>query len=166
MKPYFSGSFGLVYSMTTDKSNLDIGVSAFHFNNPKQTFLSDPLQYLPTRMVIHANYETYLKEGLSLTTNAIYQKQQKVSYYSFGGGLGFELPSEQSTMVNAGVWYWSANAITPYVGLSYRDMQIGLSYDFTISTLREAPRQANSFEISFIIRGKKPPGLGIPCPWK
>jgi hypothetical protein len=29
MKPYFSGSFGLVYSVTTDKYNLDIGASLF-----------------------------------------------------------------------------------------------------------------------------------------
>jgi type IX secretion system PorP/SprF family membrane protein len=166
MKPYFSGSFGLVYSMTTDKSNFDIGASLFHFNKPKQTFLSDPNQYLPPRMVVHANYETYIKDGLVLNTNAIYQQQEKASYYSFGGGLGIELNTNETAMFNLGLWYWSANALTPYVGLTYRDMQFGLSYDFTISKLRDAPRQANSFEISFILRGKKAPGVGIPCPWK
>lgn len=166
MKPYFSGSLGLVYSMSTVKSNLDAGVALFHFNKPKQTLLSDPHQYLPPRVVFHANYETYLKEDLVLNTNAIYQQQQKASYYSFGGGVGFELSSEESTMVNAGLWYWSANALIPYVGLSYRHLQFGLSYDVTISKLRNAPRPANSFEISFILRGKKAPRIGIPCPWK
>lgn len=166
MKPYFSGSFGLVYSVTTDKSNFDAGVAVFHFNHPKQTFLSDPHEYLPARMVLHANYETYLKEGLILNTNAIYQKQQRAVYYSFGGALGFELPSDETTILNAGLWYWSSNALTPYLGLSYRKMQFGISYDLTISKLRDAPRQANSFEISFIIRGEKPAGPGIPCPWK
>jgi hypothetical protein len=75
-------------------------------------------------MVIHANYETYIKEGLILNTNAIYQEQQEVTYYSFGGGLGFELPAEETAMLNAGLWYWSANALTPYVGLTFRDMQV------------------------------------------
>jgi type IX secretion system PorP/SprF family membrane protein len=166
MKPYLSGSFGLVYSMSTDKSNFDLGAAMFHFNKPKQTFLSDPHQYLPPRMVVHANYETYINEGLVFNTNAIYQQQQKTSYYSFGGGLGFVLNTEETSIVNAGLWYWSANALTPYVGLSYREMQFGISYDLTISKLRQAPRQANSFEISFIIRGEKAPGIGIPSPWK
>jgi len=166
MKPYVSASFGLVYSRSTDKSNIDIGTSIFHFNKPKQTFLSDPNQFLPPRWVVHGNYEAWLNDGLVLNTNAIYQKQEKASYYSFGGGLGFEISRVESSLFNAGLWYWSDNAITPYVGLSYRDMQFGISYDFTISKLRETPRQTTSFEISFILRGSKPPGIGVPCPWK
>ena len=166
MKPYFSGSLGLVYSVSSSKYNFDMGASIFHYNKPKQTFLSDAHQYLPPRMVVHANYETYLKEGLVFNTNAIYQQQEKASYYSIGGGVGYGLNTEESSMVNAGLWYWSANALTPYLGLTYGHMQFGLSYDLTISKLKEAPRHANSFEISFIIRGEKEPGPGIPCPWK
>ena len=41
MKPYISASAGLTYSLTSEISNFDIGVAAFHFNGPKQTFLKD-----------------------------------------------------------------------------------------------------------------------------
>src|SRR6187551_3420028 len=37
MKPYFSVSTGLLYSITSANSNFDLGVSAFHVNKPKQT---------------------------------------------------------------------------------------------------------------------------------
>jgi hypothetical protein len=41
MKRYFSVSTGLLYTIKTQNSNFDIGVSAFHVNKPKQTFLQD-----------------------------------------------------------------------------------------------------------------------------
>src|SRR5688572_27094227 len=47
MKPYFSASTGLTYSIKSEKSNLDMGVAAFHVNKPKQTFLEDEHQVLP-----------------------------------------------------------------------------------------------------------------------
>src|SRR5580704_2423586 len=59
-KPYFSASAGLLYTYSTEKSNLDIGAAAYHLNKPKQTFLADPHQFIPMREVVHANYETFL----------------------------------------------------------------------------------------------------------
>jgi hypothetical protein len=68
--------------------------------------------------------------------------------------------------LHAGVWYWSKNAIVPYLGLTYNDMQVGVSYDITTSKLNQATRKPNTFEISFIIRGVNKPNGVIPCPWK
>jgi len=52
------------------------------------------------------------------------------------------------------------------VGFAYKDFQIGLSYDVTISKLREATMKPKTFEISLILRGIKEPTAIIPCPWK
>ena len=166
MKPYFSVTSGLVYSITTEKSNFDLGVSAFHVNKPRQTFLKDERQILPVRKVAHTNYERYLSESLVLNINAIYQRQRTAEYYSFGGALGYFLPTEQNTMINAGIWYWSRNAIVPYIGLVYGDMQFGFSYDVTVSKLNQATDKPNTWELSLIIRGKNKPSYEIPCPWK
>ena len=172
MKSYVSMSAGLLYNISTEKSNFDLGVAGFHLNQPKQTFLQDKNQTLATRKVIHANYETYLNEIVVLNTNAIYQWQDEATYYSLGGALGYILPSEKTTIVNAGLWYWSKNAFTPYIGLVYGNMQFGASYDFTISSLRDTKRKPNTWEVSIILRGDKTHGSnskakgGIPCPWK
>jgi hypothetical protein len=64
------------------------------------------------------------------------------------------------------MWYWSDNAIIPYVGLNYRDMQFGVSYDLTTSKLNQATRKPNTWELSLIIRGERKPSGIIPCPWK
>jgi len=159
-------SSGLLYSITSQNSNFDIGISAFHLNKPKQTFLRDEKQYLPTRKVAHANFETFLSESVVLSINAIYQSQQTAKYYSFGGALGYYLPRNEDFMLNAGLWYWSKNAVIPYIGLSYKDYQFGLSYDVTMSKLNQATEKPKTWELSLIIRGRNKPSFVIPCPWK
>jgi len=166
MKPYFSVSSGLLYSITSQNSNFDIGVSAYHINKPKQTFLKDDKQYLTMRKVAHANFETFLTESVVLSANAVYQSQGTAQYYSFGGALGYYLPYYQDLMLNAGLWYWSKNAIIPYVGIAYKDDQFGLSYDVTISKLRQATDKPKTYELSLIVRGRNKPSYVIPCPWK
>jgi type IX secretion system PorP/SprF family membrane protein len=166
MKGYFSASAGLRYSITSEKTNIDIGLAGFHLNKPKQTFLEDEKQKLATRKVAHANFETFLNDYVVLNLNGIYQYQDRASYYSFGGALGYYLPNYQNLVLNAGVWYWSKNAVVPYVGVAYKNFQFGLSYDVTISKLNEATMKPKTFELSFIIRGVKEPSAIIPCPWK
>ena len=166
MTPFFSASAGLLYSFTTSKSNLDIGAAVYHLNEPKQTFLQDPQQFVPERYVANVSYETFLNESLVLNANGIYQYQGYTNYFSIGGALGFLLDPEGQSIFNIGVWYWSQNAIVPYVGFAYNDMQIGLSYDATISKLSEAAAKPTTFEISIIFRGKNKPSGIIPCPWK
>lgn len=169
MKPYISTSAGIIYSYISEGTNFDIGVAAFHFNKPKQTFLNDDKQYLAKRYVAHANLEKVVTDQLVLNTNGIYQYQAGASYFSIGGALGYYLPGDdRQRMIHAGLWYWSNNAVIPYVGFTYGNFQVGLSYDITISKLKEAPKRYQTFELSLIFRG----GNGesdksvIPAPWK
>lgn len=164
-KPYLSVSAGVVYSYRTENSNFDVGVAGYHLNKPMQTFLKDENQYLAMRKVGHANFETYLNPRLVLNTNAIYQFQDEAKYISFGGGLGYFL-NDYETMINAGLWYWSKNALIPYVGLAFKSFQFGLSYDLTTSKLNQAAKTPNTWEFSLIHRGSSKPGKIIPCPWK
>lgn len=166
MKPYFSVSSGITYTIKSEKSNLDIGVAGFHLNKPRQTFLQDEHQNLPIRKVLHINYETILNESVVLNANAIYQYQLEAKYYSFGGALGYFVGASDQTILNVGLWYWSENAIVPYVGLSHKDLQFGLSYDWTVSKLRHASPKPKTFELSIILRGISSPPQVIPCPWK
>lgn len=166
MKPYISASVGVLWSYSTLHSNFDMGVAAFHVNKPKQTFLQDDNQILPIRQVAHANYETYLNERVVLNANGIYQFQREATYFSVGGALGYLLGDADESLVTAGVWYWSKNAVVPYVGLAYRKFQLGVSYDLTVSKLNQATRRPNTWEMSVILRGTKSPTPVIPCPWR
>jgi type IX secretion system PorP/SprF family membrane protein len=166
MKPYFSVSTGLLYSITAERWNVDLGGAMFHVNRPKQTFLKDERQYIPIRYVAHANFEAYISDNAVVNINTIYQHQLKAQYYSFGAALGYFLPSNPDMMLSAGAWYWSKNAVIPYFGFAYKDFQLGLSYDATISKLNDAANKPNTYELSLILRGRNKPSYVIPCPWK
>ncbi|HLO80559.1 MAG TPA: PorP/SprF family type IX secretion system membrane protein [Chitinophagaceae bacterium] len=168
MKQYISSSAGLTYTIRSEYSNFDIGFSGFHLNKPKQTFLQDENQVLPIRWVGHANYEVSLNDYLVLNTNGVYMQQSSASYFSVGGGVGRYIDEEGNMMLNAGMWYWSKNAVVPYVGFTYKNFQAGFSYDIAISKLNDAPQRPRTWELSLIYRGAKndkPSGI-IPCPWK
>lgn len=166
MKPYLSVSTGLLYSMVSEKTNIDIGGAAFHVNRPKQTFLKDDRQYLAIRYVLHTNFETFITENAVLSFNTIFQKQMTAQYYSVGGAIGYFLPSNPDIILTGGAWYWSKNAIIPYFGVAYKDYQFGISYDATISKLNDAANKPNTYEVSLIVRGRNKPSYVIPCPWK
>ena len=166
MKPYVSTSAGLTYSAKTEKSNFDVGVAAFHLNKPRQTFLKDEKEFLAIRKVAHVNFETFINERAVLNSNAIYQFQKEANYFSLGGGMGYYVDNAGEKMVTVGLWYWSKNALIPYVGITYKDFQFGISYDITTSKLNQATRKPSSWELSIILRGTKKPSGVIPCPWK
>lgn len=166
MKPFVSGNAGLVYSIKSRNTNLDVGVAAFHVNRPKQSFLKDENQQLAMRKVAHANFETYINNRTFLNTNAVYQLQGKASYFSAGGAIGYYLGDENDAIINGGVWYWSNNAIIPYAGVAYKNFQFGISYDIVTSKLSQEARKPGSLELSLIIKGTTGASKGIPCPWK
>jgi len=166
MKPYVSASAGITYTATTEKTNFDAGIAAFHLNRPRQTFLKDDNEYLAMRKVAHANFEMFINERTVFNTNGIYQYQKKASYFSIGAAMGYYVGNNAETLITGGVWYWSDNAIIPYVGLAFNDFQFGVSYDYTISKLNQAARKPNTWELSLILRGSRKPSGVIPCPWK
>ncbi|HLG41166.1 MAG TPA: type IX secretion system membrane protein PorP/SprF, partial [Chitinophagaceae bacterium] len=168
MKPYLSASAGLLYSYVNANTIFDLGVAAFHFNKPKQTFLNDPRQFLAARYVMHANFETFLSQQVFFNSNGIYQYQSGASYFSIGGALGYYLltSDEKDLILNGGCWYWSNNAVIPYVGFSYANYQIGLTYDITISQLAQAARRAHTFELCLVFRADSKSDGVIPAPWR
>ncbi len=85
----------------------------------------------------------------ALNVKALYQCQAGVEY--FLGGIYFEkfLGSESKNLVGAGLWYRSADAVSPYLRVGIDKLIIGISYDVTISDLNQGPSPAKSWELSF-----------------
>jgi len=167
MKPYISGSAGLTYTYTTENTNIDLGVATYHLNKPKRSYLDDESQNISRRYVVHANIETYLKEWLVFNGNAVYQNQYGIGYYCIGGSLGYLLTYDNADGValNTGLWYWSKYALIPYIGMTYKNFQVGLSYDVVLNKLAQSSIKPKTFELSITLRGLTD-GLAIPTPWK
>jgi type IX secretion system PorP/SprF family membrane protein len=167
LKPFISLSAGLLYNFQTDELDLDIGAALFHLNKPKQSFTNNLEQILPAKQSVHLS-ATYSPSGqLSYHMSGIYQKQGNQSYLSVGGATGIKLPnSATNRMLWAGMWYRNNDAIYPYLGLLNGNMQLGLSYDFSISKQVQNANLPGSFELSVIIRQSSKRFQSIVCPWR
>lgn len=152
LKPYVSVASGLIYRYTADKTDIDFGVSGYHYNNPKQSFLSDSLgNSLPTRFVTHFNMENYLSENFSLSTNAIFQTQASQSYLAAGAILNYgTMDQNEGKIFSVGLFLRSDDAIYPYVGLIVDRLQVGLTYDVAVSKLKTSSYTPRTFELSVI----------------
>ena len=152
LKPYMSVASGLIYRYNADKADIDFGVSGYHYNNPKQSFLSDSLgNTLPTRFVSHFNMENYFSNNFSLITNAIFQTQASQSYFAAGTILNFgAMDQNEGKIFSVGLFYRSDDAIYPYLGLTVDRWQYGLTYDVAVSNLKTSSYTPRTFELSVI----------------
>ncbi len=152
LKPYMSVASGLIYRYRGDETEIDFGVSGYHYNRPKQSFLSDSLgNTLPTRFVSHFNMENYLSENFSLSTNAVFQTQASQSYFAAGTILNFgAMDQNVGKIFSVGLFYRSDDAVYPYLGLIVDRWQYGLTYDVAVSKLKTSSYTPRTFELSVI----------------
>ena len=168
-KPYFSLGAGLLYEYLSDDLEWGVGVSAFHLNKPRQSFLADKDWLIPMRYVgqTYLNYD--ISPSLVMNLNGVFQYQSKPSYFAVGGALGMDISGGyQTSMLYAGGWFREGDSFYPYIGLLVNKVQVGLSYDITHSKQIYGPSVPQTFELSFVIRGMRedPEMKRISCPWK
>jgi type IX secretion system PorP/SprF family membrane protein len=163
MKAYWSLSAGLAYGYTTVNTRIDLGVSAYQLNAPRQTFLSDPYQIVPTRYVGYLFFDKTLSNEQVLNVVFYFQQQARHNYSMIGFSCGFPLQKEDR-FLNVGLLYRYKDAIIPNLSLLLGNKQIGLSYDATMSKLNTAAIAPQVFELSFSWRTIYPEKDKMKCP--
>ena len=130
------------------------GISVDHLTRPKVGFYADNVTQLYMKYTFHAGSVINLHQNgssaedreFSLSPNILYQQQFKFHQLNVGlyltvdpfiGGLWFRHNFE------------NADAIIPMVGLHYKNLRIGYSYDFTISKLKNATGGAHEVSASW-----------------
>lgn len=167
VKPYFSMFAGITYTYANENSSFDIGVAGYRFLKTNRSALNDPNQLDPPRYNIHANYQTFISERLVFNTNGIYVLESNLKSYTVGVNFGQILDdTETPTILNAGLWYRGNEAIIPYLGLVYKNLQTGLTYDINTSSSNNSLTNLKTFEFSLIFRSPQRTNRPVPCPWK
>jgi len=170
---------GMLYS-----TNFWLGFSAFHLNEPNQS-LAGESDNLPMKWSVHAGYRILLKQSVrgggyfqvvrdrSITPTIQFKKQGKFDQLDIGMYVTWE-------PLVLGVWYrglpvdndfgFSDNeSIIGLVGLTFNGLNIGYSYDYTLSELGVGTGGAHEISINYLFTlddPRKPPKdvRRIPCP--
>jgi type IX secretion system PorP/SprF family membrane protein len=176
---YFDfGSGFLLYSR-----NLWMGASFMHLNRPNLSVLND-VSRLPMKTAIHGGARLNLGGSgprtaarvSYLTPSFIYRMQGK-SFSQLDLGMNYHVDP-----VSVGVWYRgkpfestitntvAQDALILQLGLYFKNLTVGYSYDFTISEMETASGGAHEISAVFefaakpIRRGVKKKYRLIPCP--
>lgn len=153
----FTMGAGLSYfDAAPDKQvNLFGGVGVFHLNQPYDQFINSTRykDYIPARFTTHLGAKISLTDRVSVTPNLLVM-QQGNSREWMGGVFSTYSVSEDLEMY-VGANYRAKDAISPFIGLGFKNFVAGLSYDANISELGEAVPGSNSIEISLSYKHPK-----------
>lgn len=161
-----------------------IGTAFHHMNQPNLSVLGD-VSRLPMKGTVHAGFRLDLSDGglrsrsyrVSYLTPSIMYRWQGKSFSQFDMGVNYHIDP-----VSVGIWYrgkpWeknvinnmSSDALIIQLGLYMKNLNIGYSYDFSISELQTTSGGAHEISLVYqfstkpVQRSVKQKYRLIPCP--
>ncbi len=167
-------NFGLAWmSRFGERKTLTFGIAAFHLNQPNISFFVrfGPSEPLSVKVTAHVTGELPLTARLSLMPSFIYLKQGVHSQLNLGTKLNLALVSNSSLAhIQGGLFYRASphkdgfqdsfihsDAIIMVLALQFKKFQLGISYDLTVSKLRNTANAMGTVEasIGYLFGGTK-----------
>ncbi len=151
---YFNFNMGALYTSKISKT-VDFygGVAWFNVFQPTQSFEGGS-NSLPSRYLIHAGFRIALNNQVSLLPAALYMTQDAAQETDLGLSLSYLFKGGLSdATLYVGGYVRLNDAIIPVVGMEYKNVKVGVSYDINTSSLTQATNDKGGFEISLTYIG-------------
>lgn len=139
---------------TQNRTKLDVGISAFHLNQPNKSFYEDDREDLPMRFTVHAMGTFRVADPFDVVLVGLYQSQRPHAETVLGIAGKLHLDQRLARQLNVlfGLNFRLQDAIIPNIAVQYNAWKIGLSYDintsgFTVATDRFGGPE---FSVSYI----------------
>jgi type IX secretion system PorP/SprF family membrane protein len=165
---FFDFNAGVLYNGSTNgNNNFYFGVSTYHINRPKESFVNG-FYTLQPRSTIHAGGYFPITYNAVLHVSALHSRQAGANETVLGGAVAINVNNDMTVNpvnVYLGTWLRFEDALIPYVGLEFNPFRLGASYDLNTSSLKSASQSRGGVEISLVYikrhsDGRKP----LPCP--
>jgi type IX secretion system PorP/SprF family membrane protein len=159
--------FGVLYfdAEPGKKSNIYGGVAVSHITEPDDKFSFSGTTSFPIRYTFHGGIRFTINDRFSVTPNLLYLRQSSAEEKMVGAYGQYKVNPETNVMF--GLNYRLEDAISPFVGFTYKNFMLGASYDVNTSDLGKIANGSNSFEISLSFIGRKiskTPEIEFVCP--
>lgn len=151
---YSDWVFGLTYNLRNKTSDFIAGIKAGQLFKPRQTIANTNSEQDPL-IAAFATYKFAINEGMWLAPSLLYQKNGPASEFVMQGRVGFAM--NKTLELNGGLGMRMGDALQILAGARYKQYQVGVSYDITVSDLNNAGN--GSFELALNYTGiitKKP----------
>lgn len=126
------------------------GISFIHLNQPEKSFYDNSLIELDRKFNAFGSATFHVKDNLDLSPVLIYMNQGRFQEFNAGGYLTWTTGDPAFRNLSFGVWSRMKDAAFVYLGLQYRNVNLGASYDINTSNLRVASNGKGGLELSLI----------------
>ncbi|MBD99709.1 MAG: hypothetical protein CMO34_07690 [Verrucomicrobia bacterium] len=161
---------GFAWSKTFANFKSTAGISFFHVNNLNDTYFRDAIEGLKMRPVIHGEVDLNLQNGFRLIPRAMYMWTTKNENTMLGANLHKSIQNLPVQELYAGFLYRdgfgrNGDALIPIIGVKYKTVDVGFSYDINVSELSSGSNQKGTVEFSLLYTPPSfaPRKLAIPC---
>ena len=141
----------------SDNFHMYAGAAVFHITEPVETFKDDQNNVLNRKYVAHGGMKIGFNNKAVLLPALLYMNQAEGSNEEYLGGssIGFRVGDESFFYVGGYYRGSSANsdAVVSSLGVDFRNLQLGLSYDINISDLNVASSYRGGLEVSLLYFG-------------
>jgi len=145
---------GIMYFDGSGNKNVNVfaGASVSHLTQPKDKFVGGNAR-LPMRFTGHGGARIKLSYLLDITPNFIYLKQGDAQEIAAGAYAQLMLNPESDILFGSN--YRVDDSAIAFVGLHFKSMVFGVSYDFNTSQLNRATGSRGGLELSIAFTSRK-----------
>lgn len=144
------------FFLGSDLKSFNLGIAAYHINQPKQNFLGVSDDALKMKFIGQFSGTFDIANSkVALVPSLFYAKQSKYQEVTAGVLLKIKFGEEtkytgffKQSAFYFGAHYRISDAIIPQVYLEFTDYMIGISYDYNNSNLSDVTHGNGGFEIS------------------
>lgn len=126
------------------------GYSLANITEPNISLLQENGITLNRRSTYYLITKIQLSDKIELSPGFINMKQGQFKENNIGGNFKMKTGQPNITSLFAGTWYRFKDAIVVKGGLEYKNLLIGLSYDFNSSKLTKASHGLGGFEVALV----------------
>jgi type IX secretion system PorP/SprF family membrane protein len=155
---YFDiGAGAAYYWEKTKRKKVNVGISLFHLNQPKQSFFYNNAVKLDMKINISGTAELPIAEKIGIVPTFLIQRQGTFKETDIGlyGKYYLTPVNGAATALSLGAFYRAEDAWVIAGNMEYRNFNVGISYDINTSPLNAATNNRGAFELSVIYILKK-----------
>lgn len=167
---YFDLNVGMMWIKQIKRSKLSAGLAFNHVNRPKDTYFSQFAQRRKVRGVFHCILSQPLNDQFSLEPKIFWMWTAKANDLLLGTNIRYYTDSKVLKSLYAGFHYRhgvnrNLDAVYPVFGFAIKAIDLGFSYDVTISELKTGIKRPGTFEcsLSYTFPSNKVNYKIIPC---
>lgn len=146
------------------------GFSSWHLNRPNQSLMDDASANLNIKYQIYTDIEINLNQPFNILPAIFYAQQGPYQEFIIGARLYSKIHQDRKNYfaLSTGLYLRGSDAIILYLGIDYKNLKLGATYDINTSSLSAASNYLGGMEVSIkwlIYKGDKIRKITqTPCP--